>query len=288
MRIYLEVASQVLVWIFVLSTLFSVGLLVSARQVLAALQQRRSVAVALCANFVVLPGAALALGWGLQLAPPMQAALLLVATAPGSPVMLRLNEFARGDQAKAVGLLVLLMSLTMVYQPLVLPMLLPGLSVSPMPIARTLVLTVLLPLVLGLLLNARWPALAGRLRPALARLGNISAVLSCFILLPLLYLDALKDVALNGGLLVLLLYLPLAVGAGWWLGGPDADQRRLLALCCGQGSMGAAFVIAAHNFNNPHVIAMLLLILWASLALLIPLALVFRRQSLSDAAVVVG
>ena len=283
MRIYLEVASQVLVLIFVLSTLFSVGLLVSARQMLAALQQRRSLAVALFANFVVLPGAALALCWGLQLAPPMQAALLLVATAPGSPVMLRLNEFARGDQAKAVGLLVLLTSLTMVYQPLVLPMLLPGLSVSPMPIARTLVLTVLLPLVLGLLLKARWPALAGRLRPALARLGNISAVLSCFILLPLVYLDALKDVVLNGGgLLVLLLYLPLAVGAGWWLGGPDADQRRLLALCCGQGSMGAAFVIAAHNFNNPHVIAMLLLILWASLALLIPLALVFRRQSLGD------
>jgi predicted Na+-dependent transporter len=64
---------------------------------------------------------------------------------------------------------------------------------------------------------------------------------------------------------------------------PEADKRRLLALCCGQGSMGAAFVIAAQNFNNPHVIAMLLLILWASLALLIPLALVFRRQPLRDA-----
>ena len=46
--------------------------------------------------------------------------------------------------------------------------------------------------------------------------------------------------------------------------------------------MGAAFVIAAQNFNNPHVIAMLLLILYASLALLIPLALVFRRQSLGE------
>ena len=282
MRVYLEVASQVLVLIFVLSTLFSVGLLVSARQVLATLQQRRSLAAALFANFVVLPGAALALCWGLQLPPTMQAALLLVTTAPSSPAMLRLNEFAGGDQAKAVGLLVLLMSLTMVYQPLILPILLPGLSVSPMPIARTLALTVLLPLVLGLLIKARWAALAARLRPALARLGNISAAVSCFILLPLVYLDALKDVLLNGGLLVLLLYLPVAVGAGWWLGRPDAGQRRLLALCCGQGSMGAAFVIAAHNFNNPHVIAMLLLILWASLALLIPLAVVFRRQSLAD------
>ena len=285
MHIYAELASQVLVLIFVLTTLFGVGLLVSARQVLAALQQRRSLAVALFANFVVLPGAALALCWGLQLTLPLQAALLLVATAPGSPVMLRLNEVARGDQARAVGLLVLLMSLTMVYQPLVLPILLPGLSVSPMPIARTLVLTVLLPLVLGMLLKARWPALAGRLRPALTRLGNISAAVSCFILLPLVYWDAVMDVAFSGGgLLVLLLYLPLAVGAGWWLGGPDADQRGLLALCCGQGSMGAAFVIAAHNFNNREVIAMLLLILWASLALLIPMALVFRRQNLGDAA----
>jgi len=145
------------------------------------------------------------------------------------------------------------------------------------------VLTVLLPLVLGLLLKARWPELAGRLRPALARLGNITLVLSCFILLPFVYRDALVDVVFNGGgLLVLSLYLPLAVSAGWWLGGPNAEQRRLLALCCGQGSMGAAFVIATHNFNNPHVIAMLLLILWASLALLIPLALVFRRHGLGE------
>ena len=283
MRMDLQVATQVVVLTFVLSTLFTVGLLVSARQLLTVLQQRRSLAVAFFANFVVLPGAALALCWALQLAPPVQAALLLVATAPGSPVLLRLNEIARGDQARAVGLLVLLMGLTVVYQPLLLPMLLPGLSVSPMPIARTLVLTVLLPLVLGLLLKARWPALAARLWPAIFRLGNISAVL-VFILLPLVYLDALLEVALNGGgLLVLLLYLPLAVGAGWWLGGPHADERRLLALCCGQGSMGAAFVIAAHNFNNPHVTAMLLLILFGSLALLVPMALVFRRQPLGDA-----
>ena len=121
MHITLEVASQVLVLIFVLSTLFSVGLLVSTRQVLAGVRQRRLLGMALCANFVVLPGAALALCWGLQLAPPMQAALLLVATAPGSPVPLRLNEFARGDQARAVGLLVLLTSLTVVYQPLSCP-----------------------------------------------------------------------------------------------------------------------------------------------------------------------
>ena len=280
MSAFLGIASQVLVLIFVLTTLFSVGLLVSVRQVLGGLQQRRSLALALCANFVVLPATALALCWALQLTPAIQAALLLAATAPGSPALLRLNEFARGDQARAVGLLVVLTSLTVAYQPLVLPMLLPGLDVSPMPIARALVLTVLLPLVLGLLLKVRWPGLAARLRPALARVGNISALLSCFILLPLAYRDALMDVVLNGGgLLVLLLYLPLAVGAGWWLGGPDADKRRLLALCCGQGSMGAAFVIAAGNFNDPHVIAMLLLILYASLAVLIPLAMIFRRRS---------
>ena len=56
------------------------------------------------------------------------------------------------------------MTLTVVYQPLLLPMVLPGLSVSPMPIARTLVLTVLLPLVSGLLLKARGPALARKSR----------------------------------------------------------------------------------------------------------------------------
>ena len=40
MSVYLRITSQVLVLIFVLTTLFSVGLLVSVRQVLGGLQQR--------------------------------------------------------------------------------------------------------------------------------------------------------------------------------------------------------------------------------------------------------
>src|SRR2546429_6879322 len=54
--------------------------------------------------------------------------------------------------------------LTVAYMPLVLPLLLEGVSVDPMKIARSLVLLMLLPLGAGLAVNARFGSIAERMR----------------------------------------------------------------------------------------------------------------------------
>ena len=56
--------------------------------------------------------------------------------------------------ALSVGLMVLLMVVTIVYLPIVLPLLLQGVAVNPMDIAQSLVVMMLLPLAIGLLVNA--------------------------------------------------------------------------------------------------------------------------------------
>ena len=82
----------------------------------------------------------------LRLDQPLGVGLLLLGTAAGAPFLPKLAEIAKGNLAFAVGLMVLLMVVTVGYLPLVLPLLLPGVSVNPAKIARSLILLMLLPL----------------------------------------------------------------------------------------------------------------------------------------------
>ena len=274
---YLVPLNRLALIAFVLCTMAGVGLLLQVGQIAQVLRERRQLALTLLANFAILP----ALAWGvcrtLDLDVALQAALLLATTAPGSPTLLRLNAMARGDQALAVGQFVLLAVLTVAFQPLVLPYLLQGVQVSSLDIVPSLVLTVLVPLVLGLSVRARWPGFAEQARQVLEKVGSLSALV-VLILFPVLYFDAMVAVLRQGALVALLLYMPLALAAGWLLGSASTSAyRRVLTLSCGQGSMGVAFVSAAANFKDPAVGVMLVVMLFMTLMPLVPLSLVFAR-----------
>ncbi len=262
---------------FVLCTMTGVGLLLQLGQIFQVLRQRRQLGLTLLANFVVLPSLAWWVCRRLDLDVSIQAAILLATTAPGCPTLLRLNAAARGDQALAVSMYVLLSVLTVAFQPLVLPWLLQGVQVSSSDIVRSLGLTVLVPLVLGLSVRARWPIFAEQARRVLEKAGSLSALL-VLILFPVLYFDAMLSVLRQGALMALLLYMPLTLGVGWWLGSASTPSyRRVLTLCCGQGNMGIAFVSAAANFKDPTVGITLVVMLFLTLLPLAPIALFFGR-----------
>ena len=65
------------------------------------------------------------------------------------------------------------MGTTVFYLPLMLPFTLPGAQVSPLAIARPLVLLMLLPLAIGLFVNRRFPQVAARLRRTVSMVGNV-------------------------------------------------------------------------------------------------------------------
>ena len=91
--------------------------------------------------------------------------------------MPKLAELAKGNLAFAVGAMVLLMVVTVGYLPIVLPLLLPGVTVNPWEIARSLLLLMLFPLAIGLALKARYGELAARVKPVLDWISNISLIL---------------------------------------------------------------------------------------------------------------
>src|SRR3954449_12184452 len=153
-------AVPVALLVFVVSSMLAVGLSLTVGQILVPLRNARLVILALVANFALMPLAALLIARVFRLDQPLGVALLLLGGAAGAPFLPKLAGVAKGNLAFAVGLMVLLMVLTVAYMPLVLPLLLEGVSVDPMKIARSLLLLMLLPLGAGLVVNSRWASMA--------------------------------------------------------------------------------------------------------------------------------
>src|SRR5512141_1603021 len=142
--------------VFVVTSMLAMGLSLTVAQIVAPLRNPRLVLAALAANFILAPALAYAIGSLLSLSDGLRLGLLLVSTAAGAPFLPRLAQLARGDVAFSVGLMTLLVVTTIFYMPLVLPLLMRGVTVNPWEIARTLILLMFVPLTTGLLIRARY------------------------------------------------------------------------------------------------------------------------------------
>src|SRR6476659_8532045 len=136
----LSKASTIAMLSFVISSMLAMGVGLSISQIVQPLRSPRLIVVALLSNFVLMPLCAFALSTMLRLDEPLSIGMLLLGCAAGAPFLPKLAELAKGNLPFAVGTMVLLMVVTVGYLPLVLPLLLPGITVEPGKIARSLVL----------------------------------------------------------------------------------------------------------------------------------------------------
>ena len=256
---------------FVVSSMLAVGVSLTVGQILAPLRNGRLISLALLANFVLMPLAGIAIARLLRLDEPLGIALLLLGAAAGAPFLPKLAGIAKSNLAFAVGLMVLLMVLTVGYMPLVLPLLLGGVSVEPMKIARSLVLLMLLPLAVGLLVRAHLSSVADRVRNSLNRISSVSLAL---LFLLLLITNVRNVVGLFGtrGILASVLFLFGGAGIGWLLGGPGFDTKGVLALGTAQRNIAAALVVGGEDFEDPKVLVMVVVVAVVGLLILVPLA----------------
>jgi BASS family bile acid:Na+ symporter len=271
LRDLLSKAATVAMLSFVVSSMLAMGAGLTVSQIFQPLSNARLVMLALLANFVLMPLGALALAKVLWLDEPFGVGLLLLGCAAGAPFLPKLAELAKGNLAFAVGAMVLLMVVTVGYLPMVLPLLLPGVTVNPWEIASSLVLLMLLPLATGLALKARYGDLATRVKPVLDWISNVSLIL-LVSLITAANIDKVLQVFGTRGILAGLMFIALGFGTGWLLGGPDADTRRVMALGTGQRNIAAALVVASQSFSDPKVVVMVIVVAIVGLIILMPLA----------------
>jgi BASS family bile acid:Na+ symporter len=256
---------------FVLSSMLAVGLGLTVAEILAPLRNGRLVSLALFANFVVMPAGALVIARLLRLDEPLGAALVLLGSAAGAPFLPKLAGIARGDLGLAVGLTVLLMVLTVAYMPLALPLLLAGVTVDPMEIARSLVLLMLVPLAVALFVRARWEGVARAARPWLGKLSSASLALLMVGMIATNFQNLL-DLYGTRGVFASVVFLALGVVAGWLLGGRDRGTKGMMALGTAQRNIAAALVVAGQSFTDPRVVVLVVVVAIVGMLMLFPLA----------------
>lgn len=269
--------ADLMVLVFVVSSLLSVGLSLTVLQIVSPLRRTRLVLMSLIANFVIVPAVTAGIVKALSLSEPQGIGLILLGAAAGAPFLPKLVEKAKGDVACAVGLMVLLMVASLVYLPLVLPRLLPGVSVDSWKIANKLFVTMILPLCVGLFVNARRGALAAQMRPWMDRLSNLS-LLTALVLIPAMNFQSLSAIVATRAIPAGMLFIVGSFGVGYLLGGLKNETRQVLGFGTAARNIPAALIIGAQNFSDPVVTLMIVVIALLKVAVFLPLARAFARS----------
>ncbi len=276
----LQLLTSLAVLTFVVTSMLTMGLSLAARDVLAPLRRPRLLLVALAANFALTPAWVYLLTRALPLKEAHAIGLVLLGMAAGAPFLPKLVEFARGDLTISVAVTLLLTAGTVVFMPLTLPLLLPGVQVSAWSIAQPILVQIALPLAIGQLIKARSARLAARLDPILRVATNVSLVL-LMVLLVGLNGEALAGTVGSGAPAASALLVAFCLAAGYLLGGPEEGTRRVLGLGTGQRNIAAALVTATANFSDPEVVVMLLVATLVGLVLLLVAARFCRTHPAS-------
>ena len=274
-------AATVAMLIFVVFSMLAMGTGLTVARITEPLRDVRLVLLALLANFVLMPIGAEALAKVLRLDEPFGVGLLLLGCAAGAPFLPKLAERAKGDPAFAVGSMVLLMVVTVGYLPIVLPLLMPGVTVDPWQIARFLVLFMLLPLAAGLALQAFYEGVAARVKPIFDWISDVSLIL-LVLLITAANIDKILQVFGTFGILAGLLFTVFGVGIGWLLGGRNVGTKRVMALGTGQRNAAAALVVARESFDDPKVVVMVIVVTIVGLIILMPLSRALAKRGFAQ------
>jgi BASS family bile acid:Na+ symporter len=269
----LDVLAKLNVSVFVISCMMAAGLGLRVDEIVSAISRVGLLIRVLIANFVLSPAIAYGLTRVFSLETPYVNGLLLLGAAAGAPFLPKLVKLARGDIAFSVGLMLVLTVGSVAYMPLVLPLLIPGLSADPWDMLRPLLVTMLIPLTIGLLVRRRSEFWSKRLQGVFEKLSNISMILAVLLMIGLDF-EAMLGMFASGAVAVATLLVMLSFGAGYVLGWPDPPTRSVLGLGTGQRNVAAALMIATQNLADPRVVVMLLL---STLAGVVVLAFAAKR-----------
>ncbi len=266
---FLDNLSKVAILVFVVSCMAAAGLGLSLRAIVASLHRPRLVFFALIANFVIAPALAYALTELLPLHRPYAIGLLLLGGAAGAPFLPKLAELAKGDTAFSIGLMLMLLIGSVVFMPLVLPLMIPGLAAEPWPLLRPLLLTMLLPLAAGMSMKRFSESWSSWLRPSVRVVSNVSMLLVVLLLIGL-NLRSMLGTFGSGAVAIGVVFVTLTLLSGYLLGGPSPTTRSVLGVGTGQRNIAAALLIATQNYRDePDVVVMLLVTTLGGLVVLL-------------------
>jgi BASS family bile acid:Na+ symporter len=132
--------------------------------------------------------------------------------------------------------------------------------IAPATIARTILISVLLPLAAGMAIRSFAPRFAARAAPVVSKLALLLLVL-LFLVLLITAWPAMRVLLGDGTALLIAAIAGAALLGGHLLGGPDPDDRAALAIASATRHPGVALLIAKASFPAESVAPTVLLFL---------------------------
>jgi BASS family bile acid:Na+ symporter len=262
---------NIVVVIFTVGNLAAMGLELNVREAVAALRNTRFVALVVVWGWVVGPAFAWLLTKVLPLAEPYAIGLILAGPAPCAPFYPLVVRKARGDVGFAAALLLLTAVGSVVLMPLMLPLLIKGLTVSTWAIARPLLTLVLTPLLIGIALRVYAAPVAARLFPVVKRIAGIATLMVLVLVLALHgkgMLSSMGSFAIGAQLLFLggMTLVSYKVGLGL-----KQEQRSVMALGMGTRNIAAVFAVLM-AIPNPDSRLVVMVVLVVPLSVIVAFA----------------
>jgi BASS family bile acid:Na+ symporter len=277
---FFETTFPPLVLIFTVSNLAAMGLQVRMPEVAVALRNKKSIALIFVWGWLVGPAFGYLITKVLPLAEPYVVVVLLCSLAPCAPFLQQMVAKARGDMGFAGAFVPLVMVGTVVLMPLMAPVLIKGVTISTSSLAKPLLLTILLPLVIGAAIRHLADQGATKIFPAVKGLALLSTLLT-IVWCMVIYGRGMLNTAGSFALLSMTLFM---VGMGlitYLIGfGMKQNQRSVMALGMGTRNI-AAVLAAALAIPNADPLIVTMTIMWTlwSVVLAAIGAKVFAKQA---------
>jgi BASS family bile acid:Na+ symporter len=173
----LTILLKITVVIFMAGNLLDLGLRMDLKAALRGLRDVRFVTLSVLWAFVVCPALAYVLPMIIPLTPPYAMGLILLGLAPCAPLLPMLSDKARGDLNYAASFMLLASAGTVIYMPIMVPLLVKGLTVSAWAVAKPMLVLVLIPLVIGVVIQNRWASTASSIQPFVKKATGIDTLL---------------------------------------------------------------------------------------------------------------
>ena len=275
---FLRSAIQFVAPVFVISTMLNVGLTQKPSAIAEHLKNWPFVIKMLLANFVFAPLLMIVALYFAPFDPALKAGLLIFSLGAGAPLLIKLTQTAQHEVALGAAVMMLLTVVTVVYMPIVLPLVLTGASVDAFSVAKSLLLQLILPIGVGMLAAQFMSGVVRKVQPWVARLGNI-ALYALIVITLVGYYPNLLEIIGKGAFLVGLAFVGAAFGLGYLAGAGKDHLEDIGGLGTAQRNTAAGVIIALQNFSNPNVLVMLTLANMLGIVLLLFIAKVLSRDN---------
>jgi BASS family bile acid:Na+ symporter len=236
----LNILLKITVVIFMAGNLLELGLRLNLKEALRGLRDVRFVTLSVLWAFVLCPVLAYVLPMIIPLTPAYAMGLILLGLAPCAPLLPIMTEKARGDVNYAASFILLASAGTVVYMPIMVPLLVKGLTVSAWTVAKPMLVLVLIPLVIGIVIQVRRAATASLIQPFVKKVTGIDTLLMLILVLIIYgkgFIGAIGTYAIG----TQVIFFTVITAASYALGfGMPRRQKSVLSLGICTRNCGAA------------------------------------------------